>query len=76
MTQYVWVATYSHKYGSDVSVFSTKEKAEQWREEVAANWFDKELPEKKRPDTPSKLADVYFANVFEESFDIEQMAVL
>lgn len=76
MTQHVWVATYSHRYGSDVSVFATKEGAEKWREEIADNWFDHELHAMNRPDTKVRLADVYFANVPDESFTIEQMPVL
>ena len=76
MTQYVWVATYSHKYGSDVSVFATKEGAEKCREEIAETWFEHELHAMHRPDTARRLADVYFSNVADESFTIERMPVL
>lgn len=35
----VWVAMYEHKYGTDVCVFSTEEKALAWRDEIGRDWW-------------------------------------
>ena len=47
--QIVFVARYEHKHGESTCVYSSKEKAEAWKEEIAKNWwtskgFDGEPP--------------------------------
>lgn len=76
----VYVATYTHKHGTDMRVFETKESAENWKTEIAKRWWD-DLPNKKysMPDDPKEIADTYFEIMQEsggdEFFDVEECDV-
>lgn len=75
----VWVAVYEHKYGEDVWVFDTPEKAEAKRQELAERWFSVELPGDEAPNDPVELADFYFDRMYEigeEFFHIDECEVL
>lgn len=59
--QIVWVCTYGNKHGTDVSVFTSAEAAERYRQEVADDWWELELPtDRIKPDDPAEAADEYF----------------
>lgn len=77
--QNVFVATYEHKYGTDIRVFRTREQAEAWRRAVADMWWDEEFDNFPRPTDPSAdIGEVYFARMRdrgEEFFSIEATPV-
>lgn len=57
----VWVLVFEHKYGMDVRTYTTRQAAEQFRQGLAADFWDTEMPEDlPRPEDPADLADAYF----------------
>ena len=68
----VYVATYTHRHGTDVAAFSTNAKAQAWAAEIASDWWEEELGDVPRPLDPAALADEYFHLVEDEFFDIAE----
>lgn len=59
MGQKVWVAVYNHRHGEDIRAFDACLKAMKWREEIADEWWDKEIGTE-RPVAIEELADDYW----------------
>lgn len=68
----VFVALYRHAYGCEVRAFDRFGKAEEWRQELAKEWWDKEVPED-MPADPAEAADCYFEVVAFESFRVHEV---
>lgn len=76
----VFVTIWFHRYGEDVAVRSTREKAEEDRQRVAAENWDQEIgPDTPKPEDPVALADAYFEIMGEapqpEYFDTHELGV-
>lgn len=57
----VYVTIWSHRHGEDVGAYATAAGAEAWRQAIAAEEWDNEIPETvPKPQDPKKLADCYF----------------
>jgi hypothetical protein len=56
----VFVATYDHKHGSDVSLYASAEAAEHARQDIAAQYWDQAGWKDPKPADPKELADRYF----------------
>lgn len=73
----VWVAAWDHQYGTDVAAFSSEQKAQDWKNAIACDWWEREFDEE-RPEDDEELGDEYFkrmangegVNEFAESFTI------
>ena len=68
MTQKVTVAIYKHEYGEDVKVFDSCEKALEWREIIAAEWWPDafgELP------SLGEIGETYFEKMGKSWSDAE-----
>jgi hypothetical protein len=79
MAETVFVATYGHKYGEDVWVYRSAERAELKRQSLANEWWDKELESLPKPTDPVELADTYFTVMFErmnEFFDVAEHTII
>lgn len=72
----VYVATYEHRHGTDIRVFSNDGAAEIWRQAIAQEWWEKELaspmPE---ADTPAQIANLYFDALDDEWFNVQQATI-
>jgi hypothetical protein len=75
----IFVATYNHKYGTDVRAFRTSEGADKWRIEIADEYWDEtKLAEsnKEKPEEKERMAQIYWDYVrdaqweFSEYFEI------
>jgi len=72
----VYVAIYEHKYGNDIRVFNDMKKAEEWRVEIADEWFDDVFRgDLKKPLDTNEMAGLYWSNVQDEWFNIEESEV-
>jgi len=75
----VFVATYEHHHGRDVSVYATKALAEAVRQEIADEGWDEAFLDAK-PDDPHEMADAYFQMMGErdhgEWFTVEECNVV
>jgi hypothetical protein len=74
----VWVATYQHRHGEDTRVFASEGDALQWREEIADEWWDTEMPKSRvKPEDSEALADEYWDYMEErdEFFKYEEIEV-
>lgn len=71
----VFVATLEYKYGKEVRVFSTAKRAEDWRQEIAHEYWSKEIGEE--PDDCKDAADEYFEYMESsgEFFSVEECEV-
>lgn len=69
----VFVALYRHAYGCEVCAFGRIAEAEEWRQEIAKEWWDKEVPEEDMPADPAEAADRYFEVVAFESFRVHEV---
>lgn len=73
MRTVVFVAVYNHRYGNDVRVFTTEDKALAWRTAIAQEWWEEELRDEPKPDDAT-IGEEYFNALSdrcdEESFDI------
>lgn len=59
--QKVVVACHEHRYGKDLRVFKDAASAKEWRQSIADEWWDAEMPERrKKPADPEEAADAYF----------------
>lgn len=60
-TETIYVVVYEHKHGSDIFARRSRTEAENLRNELAADWWDEEMPEgEPKPEDPYELADIYF----------------
>lgn len=77
MSKTITIATFQHKHGSDVRAFATKELAETWRQEIAADNWDGG-PNEDMPADPREAADRYFEfgnDIGDEFFSTEECEV-
>lgn len=73
----VFIATYLHRHGCDISVFATAKGAESWRQSLAADYWLDEMPaDVALPDNAEAAADAYFNYVEDESFEVEEQEVV
>lgn len=56
----VFVVVWEHRYGQDMWVFTSLERAKEQRRKIAEEWFDKECPHLDKPEDRDELADMYF----------------
>ncbi len=61
----VHVAIWEHEYGDSVRVFARAADAEKWREEIAEEWWEKEMGERQKPKDQKQAADDYFREIGE-----------
>ena len=61
----VYVLVWNHKYGNEVYVFTTRERAEEKRRFIAETWFNAECSHLEKPKDRDELADMYFDEVQE-----------
>ena len=77
----VFITIWFHRHGEDVAAFSTREKAELCRQQVAVKNWDQEIGSKRRkPKDPTVLADTYFDIMGDaprrpEYFEIHELGV-
>jgi hypothetical protein len=75
--EFVYVAIYSHKHGTDVAVYRTAEKAYEWREEIATTYWSDFYPDEPMPN--ENVSGEYFDGMAEiggdEWFTIERKQV-
>ena len=57
---HVYVANYEHRHGSEMLVFANADAAEQWRRELAKEYWKDSFGEEPMPDDPEQVADDYF----------------
>jgi hypothetical protein len=67
----VYVAIWTHKHGTDVSVFHTEKGCEGWCQEIAADNWEQEMGDDVKPDDPGIAADVYFEVMSDRSSSAE-----
>ena len=75
----VYVAKYTTKHDDYICVFTTAERANKWRQDIAEEWWGDEFSGQKAPDDPEKKADEYFEKMMEygdEFFTIEEHEVI
>jgi hypothetical protein len=75
--EYVFVARYAHRHGTDVRVFRKKEGAVEWANDIARTYWNDYYP-----DVPTPKKDIgfeYFKGMSEfheaEYFEIEQQVI-
>ncbi len=57
----VIVATYEHRFGTDVRVFTSRARALEWRRDIADVYWHEMIPDTvERPEDLDVVADVYF----------------
>jgi hypothetical protein len=56
----IFVATYNHKYGTDVRAFRTSEGADKWRIEIANEEWRHVFRNKQKPDDKERMSQVYW----------------
>lgn len=61
----VIVAVWEHKYGEDIRVFDSEEKALAWKDEIALTWWVEEFPDDDRP--KEKVGEEYFDRMSERA---------
>jgi hypothetical protein len=76
----VFVAIYTHRYGTDVRVFAKESSAEKWRVEIAEEYWDDEIGTRQpKPDKPEEMADAYWLYLLDhgnqEYFEIEHAEI-
>lgn len=69
----VFVAVYEHEYGSDVRVFGKQEDAYKWKDQIAYEWWDAEIPDEPMPET--NIGDEYFKVMGERWGDAEYFSI-
>jgi len=72
----IYVATYEHRHGTDIRLFSNAEAAETWRQAIAQEWWENAfvhpMPE---ADTPAQIANTYFDALNDEWFNVQQATI-
>lgn len=75
----VYVAKYTHKYGTDMRVFKKIESSEKWRIKLADEyWRDYFGENYKKPSDKEKMADIFFQTMAKmdwEFFEVEECDV-
>ena len=74
--EFVYVAIYSHKHGTDVAVYRTAEKAYEWREEVAKTYWSDYFPDEPMPS--ENVGETYFHHEYgngDEWFTVDRKQV-
>lgn len=74
----VTVAIFDHKYGQDVCVFADPDGAEEWRQAIAQQWWEREIGDDPKPASPKEAADAYWDRMRdhgEEFFSTEECEV-
>lgn len=56
----VYVLVWGHKYGDEVYVLTTRERAQEQRRKIAETWFSAECGHLDKPEDRGELADMYF----------------
>lgn len=69
----IYVATYDHEYGIDVRAFKNPQSAENWKNEIANEWWDHEFPDEEKPETDT--GDEYFHLMCNRNGDAEFFSV-
>lgn len=70
----VYVAAYSHEYGTDVRVFRTEKAAWAWADELGAAYWDDAFPGESRP--TKDIGRAYFERMWDTNGFHEDFAVL
>ena len=70
----VFVATYNHEYGLDLRVFSNKEKAYKWMDDIASYYWGDAYPDKPKP--AEDIGIKYFENMKDFSGYIEDFEII
>lgn len=66
----IYLAIYTHNYGADYAVFSTKEKAVEWGNEIGKSYW----ADASNEDPPTEdIGDKYFEMIEFEWFNIEEL---
>ena len=76
--QKVWVARWDHRHGEEVRVFKTEAGACAWREDIADEWWEHEMPKgRAKPDDRSQAAEEYFDHMMmvDEFFNWDEVEV-
>lgn len=79
MSAKVIVAIYTHRHGTDVRVFATSEGANVWRNDLADEWWERELGTGLPTDkTPDEIAAAYWSAMEsrDEFFETEEHEVV
>lgn len=66
--QRVTVAVYSHKHGEDIRVFASEAAAEEWRQEIAIEYWE-DLFSEPMPGDLDEAADRYFERCAEAGLE-------
>lgn len=73
----VWIATWTHKHGTDTAAFATEQLALAWKTGIAKEWWSHEFRDP--PPDDDEIADAYFDRHCDEggaeSFDLGQYDV-
>lgn len=58
---WIHIAVWEHKDGStNTRAFLTEAGVQKWKEQIAAEWWETEIPDEEMPDVPAEAADRYF----------------
>jgi hypothetical protein len=73
----VHIGHYTHKHGEDICVYAAAEDAEAARQAIAADWWQKELGDRPKPNGSKATADEYFEIMSDrgEYFSIQECEV-
>jgi hypothetical protein len=63
-----FVAVYEHRRGTDVSVFTSQDKAYGWRKSLASDYWEAEFDGPRPPD--DEIGDAYFERISDEYFSV------
>jgi DNA-binding transcriptional regulator GbsR (MarR family) len=71
----VWLATYTHRHGTDNRIFKKIKDAQRWKDKIAEEYWDDEIKSTTKP--TDNIGDQYFNLISENSeyFDIEELDV-
>lgn len=78
----VYVAVYEHRHGTDIQVFDSNEKAEEWQVQIAKEYWDEafEGEDEPMPDDEAEMCEMYWCvrgeSMTPEYFNIEEKEVL
>jgi hypothetical protein len=74
MRDTVVVATHAHKDGRDVRVFAQETSAEQWRRDIADEWWIALIGDA-APADPKERADLFWSRIDGQSFSTQRFAL-
>lgn len=65
----IYIAVYSHPHGEDLRAFSTKAEVDEWRAEIAKEFWETGIPSTiEKPTDPQEMVDTYWEMVNDEWF--------